>query len=55
MWGWVKPLLEVLLAFLEKRASAPKTLEDANTPSSIRDRWTAYLRDKLRNKGGGDR
>lgn len=52
MWGWVKPLLEALLAFLEKKASAPKTITDVNTPHTIRDRWAAYLRERLRDKSG---
>jgi hypothetical protein len=52
MWGWVKPLLEALLAFLEKKASTPRTITDANTPQSIRDRWAASLRERLRDKGG---
>jgi len=51
-WGWIKPLLEALLAFLEKKASAPQTIVDANTPPSIRDRWAASLRERLRDKGG---
>lgn len=53
MWGWIKPLLEALLAFLEKKASAPKTIEDANTPQSIRDRWATSLRERLRDKDSG--
>ncbi len=52
MWGWLKPLLDALLAFLEKRASTPNTITDANTPKSIRDRWAAYLRERLRDKDG---
>ena len=52
-WGWLKPLLEALLAFLEKKASTPRTIIDANTPPSIRDRWAASLRERLRNKGSG--
>jgi len=55
MWGWLKPLLEALLAFLERKASAPRTIEDANTPQTIRDRWTASLRERLRDKNGSDR
>lgn len=51
-WGWLKPLLEALLAFLEKKASTPQTIVDANTPQSIRDRWAASLRERLRDKGG---
>jgi hypothetical protein len=53
MWDWLKPLLEALLAFLDKKASAPRTIEDANTPQSIRDRWAASLRERLRDKDGG--
>lgn len=53
MWGWLKPLIEALLAFLERKAAAPRTMTDANTPLPLRDRWTAYLRDKLRDKDGG--
>lgn len=52
MWGWLKPLLEVLLGFLEKKAKEPSTIQDANTPQTIRDRWADYLRDKLRDKNG---
>jgi hypothetical protein len=52
MWGWLKPLLDALLAFLEKRANTPKTITDANTPQSIRDRWASSLRERLRDKGG---
>lgn len=58
MWGWLKPLIEALLAFLERKASAPRTIEDANTPQTIRDRWAAYLRERLRpvpNKDSSDR
>tara|TARA_R110000868_G_scaffold388271_1_gene657081 strand:+ start:333 stop:518 length:186 start_codon:yes stop_codon:yes gene_type:complete len=47
MWGWIKPLIEALLTFLEKKASAPRTIEDANTPKVIRDRWASYLRKRL--------
>jgi len=57
-WGWLKPLLEALLAFLEKKASAPRTIVDANTPKTIRDRWADYLRERLRpvpDKDGSDR
>ena len=53
MWGWLKPLLEALLAFLERKTSMPKTIEDANTPQSIRDRWAASLRERLRGKDSG--
>ena len=56
MWDWLKPLLEALLAFLDKKASAPRTIEDANTPQTIRDRWAAALRERLRHlpdKDGG--
>jgi hypothetical protein len=53
MWGWLKPLIEALLAFLERKASAPKTMQDANTPKSIRERWAAALRERLRDKDGG--
>jgi len=53
MWGWLKPLLDALLQFFERRAEKPRTLTDANTPDPVRQSWTAYLRDKLRDKGGG--
>jgi len=52
MWGWLKPLFEVLLQFLERKAAEPKTLQDANTPQALRDRWSAYLRERLRDKPG---
>ncbi len=55
MWGWLKPVLDALLSFLERRAEKPRTLEDANTPQALRDRWNSYLRDRLRDKGGSDR
>lgn len=51
-WGWIKPLLEALLAFLEKKASTPQTITDVNTPQTIRDRWANSLRERLRDKGG---
>jgi hypothetical protein len=57
MWKQiVEGFLQALLAFLDKKASAPRTIEDANTPQTIRDRWAAYLRERLRalsDKDGG--
>lgn len=50
----IQAILAELLSFLEKRANTPNTITDANTPKSIRDSWAAYLRDKLRDKGGGN-
>jgi hypothetical protein len=47
-WGWLKPLLEVLLDWLEKRASKTSEMTDANTPKTIRARWSAHLRERLR-------
>jgi hypothetical protein len=59
MWSAIlKVVLEVILAFVERKVSEPKTIEDAATPKPIRDRWAAYLRDKLDklpNAGGADR
>jgi len=52
MWGWLKPLFEALLAFFDKKASAPSTIENENTPAPVFGRWTSYLRQQLRNKGG---
>lgn len=54
MWGWIKPLLDSLLAWFERLASKPKTIEDANTPKATKDRWYKYITDKLRNKSGSD-
>jgi hypothetical protein len=53
MWGWLKPLLEALLAFFDKKASAPSTIQDENTPKPIFDRWSNYIKQRLRDKGGG--
>ena len=53
MWGWIRPLLDWLTALVERRLNQPHTLSDVKTPADIRRRWTAVLRDKLRNKGGG--
>ena len=53
MWGWVKPLLEALLDWLEKQSNKPQPMEDVKTPKPLRDRWAAYLRDKLRDKNSG--
>jgi hypothetical protein len=52
MWGWLKPFLDALIAWLERLAAKPRTLDDVNTPETIRARWAAYLRDKLRDKDG---
>lgn len=52
MWDWIKPLLAALLDFVDRKAKEPRTLNDANTPQTIRGRWTAYLRDRLRDKDG---
>lgn len=52
MWGWLKPLLDALFEFLEREANKPRTLQDANTPQSIRDAWRNYLRERLRDKDG---
>jgi hypothetical protein len=54
MWGWLRPLLDALIAWLERRAERPRTLDDANTPHDLRSRWADYLRDKLRDKDGRD-
>lgn len=54
MWGWLRPLLDALLAWLERRAEKPRTIADAKTPDSIRERWAAYLRERLRDKDGSD-
>lgn len=54
MWGWLEPLLKVLLAFLERRASSPNTLDDANTPPDLRDRWSAYLKRRMREQDNRD-
>jgi len=54
MWGWLKPLLEAIMEWLERQTAKPRTLEDANTPESIRARWAAWLRDKLRDTDGRD-
>ena len=54
MWGWLRPLLDWLTSLIERKASQPRTLSDVKTPDAIRRRWADALRDKLRNKGGGD-
>ena len=55
MWGWIKPLVEALLAFLDGKSKEPSTIQDANTPKTIRDRWNAYIVERMRDKGGGDK
>jgi len=36
-------VVSALLDWLEKRASTPNTLTDANTPKDLRDRFDAYV------------
>lgn len=54
MWGWVKPFLEWLASYLERRARESRTIADAKTPDTIRSRWDTWLRERLRDKDGGD-
>jgi hypothetical protein len=54
LWGWLKPFLDWLEGFLRRQASQPRTIDDAKTPPDIRRRWADYIRDKLRDKGGGN-
>jgi hypothetical protein len=51
--NWLRQLILALLEFFSAEARKPRTLEDANTPDSIRRRWADALRDKLRDKNGG--
>lgn len=54
MWAALADILvKFALAFLEYHAAHPDTLTDAKTPETIRARWAAYLRDRLRDKDGG--
>lgn len=54
MWGWIEPVLKVLLAWLEGKAKEPSAMWDVETPLTIRERWAANLRNKLRDKNGGN-
>jgi len=54
MWGWLKPVLDWLTALIERKASQPKTIEDANTPENIRRRWNDSLAERLRDKNRRD-
>jgi hypothetical protein len=53
MWGWLKPILDSLIEWLERKAKEPRTIENAKTPETIRSSWAAYLADKLRQQSGG--
>jgi hypothetical protein len=43
----VAALAGVLLAWLERRANKPNTIEHANTEPDLRDRWDAWVRERL--------
>jgi hypothetical protein len=56
MWGWIYPLLMAILDFVDKKSGKPNTIQDANTPTFIRSRWTDYIRNRMRDRpSGGDR
>jgi hypothetical protein len=55
MWGWLEPLLKVLIAWLERRAAMPDTIEDVKTPTDLRQRWADYLQRWVRDKDSRDR
>jgi hypothetical protein len=54
-WGWLRAIIDSLLAWLERRASKPSTIEDAKTPPDLYRRWCDYIDEQLRDKDGGDR
>jgi len=55
MWSQIaQGIMSALLKFLEGQANKPRPIADANTPLTTRERWAAYLRQRLRQPSGGD-
>ena len=55
MWqGIVYGFLKALLEYFDKKLKEPSTLQNENTPISIRRQWHGWLIDQLHNKNGGN-
>ena len=52
--NWLGALLLALLEWLTKQAEKPRTMTDVKTPDSILNRWRDSLRERLRDKDGGN-
>lgn len=53
---WPDVIAAIAVALLEwaiKQGAKPRTLEDANTPADIRDRWADWIAKRLRKQDGG--
>jgi hypothetical protein len=53
--NWLEQIITALLKFLRDLAREPNTLDNAQTPPEVRRGWDAWIRGRLRDKGGGDR
>ncbi len=53
--NWLEQIVTALLKFLRDLAREPNTLDNAQTPPEVRRGWDAWIRGRLRDKGGGDR
>lgn len=51
IYGFLKALLE----YLDKTLKEPSTIQNANTPESIRRQWHEYITSKLRDKNNSDK
>jgi hypothetical protein len=49
----IEQIVLAILKFLYSLTKEDSTLKNAQTPPEVRNRWNAWLSDKLRDKNGG--